>query len=545
MNDNKISFRLAAYTDPAGKFNESAPKRGNEDDLFVDSDLSNDVQGSFTADKETVLSDAGCLMVVADGMGGMNAGEVASAIAIETVKSAFEPKNLTPDILVSAESRVRYMEKIVVKADAAVKKHASLDSSCEGMGSTLIMAWLYGEDLSVTWCGDSRAYLFREPGGICQISKDHSYVQSLVDNGDITEVEAFDHPYGNIITRNLGDPEKRAEPDSVTLSVCKGDIILLCSDGLSGVLRDRKSYDREGNLIPGSNLEDIIRANRQSMVACREALWAAAEAADWYDNVTAVLCEITQGPVASSSIEGSFINVRIRRKTMRNILVVLVVVVLAAAAAFVLRCFYPGIMSRFGGNEYSVFADLKDSLMNVSESSGIDYIYNKLDDLNVADTVDLAAVMAVLNELDKELDRRCRMKDSLYDLRDEAEHKRLSEVVSKIDEAINQLRTTQDIASIDIGEICGMVRQPLPKSTLDDSEQRIPPAISVQPSVQDFPQIDSTVVPAEIIEADSLTEVKNGCLTEASGELTESDNTELMDEALKDSTDRKEKPITA
>ena len=295
MGRQGIRFRLAAYTDPAGKWNEEAPNKGNEDNLFVDADLDNAIQGQFLADEVTDLGEAGCLMVVADGMGGMNAGEVASAIAIETVKEAFRLENLTAKVLADAASRTAYLEQVVVDADAAVKRKARADRSCEGMGSTLIMAWLCGRELTVTWCGDSRAYLFREREGIRQISKDHSYVQELVDAGTITPEDAFTHPYGNIVTRSLGDPSKRAEPDSVTVPVCKGDIILVCSDGLSGVLRDRPVQGPDGGWLPGETLEGVIRANRASLTQCRQALWAAAEQAEWYDNVTAVLCEVLDG----------------------------------------------------------------------------------------------------------------------------------------------------------------------------------------------------------------------------------------------------------
>lgn len=439
MSEKRITFRLAAYTDPAGKWSEAAPKKGNEDDLFVDSDLSSDVQGSFIADRETVLSDAGCLMVVADGMGGMNAGEVASAIAIETVRAAFEGKNLTSEVLASSASRVRYMEDIVVRADAAVKKRSKEDRSCEGMGSTLIMAWLYDNQLSVTWCGDSRAYLFREAVGIKQISKDHSYVQSLVDKGDITEVEAFDHPYGNIITRNLGDPEKKAVPDSVTLPVYKGDVILVCSDGLSGVLRDRKSYDREGNLIPGDNLEDIIRCNRRTMTSCREALWAAAEAADWYDNVTAVLCEITEGedapenPVVesgqSAGVNRSFISIKLKKKTLRAVLIVLAVLIVCLAALLALLKFRPDKSS--GGDP---FLQLRDSLMLEAVSADMIYVQNLLG------TIPDSLGIDTLFQVGEELRTRLEMKAGLDTLWRQAMEAGRSEVAQKIAVAMDSVK---------------------------------------------------------------------------------------------------------
>lgn len=124
---NKIRFRLTAYTDPAGKWNDLAPKKGNEDDLFVDADLANGVQGEFVSDKVIDLSDAGCLMVVADGMGGMNAGEVASSIAIDTVKASFSAHNLSHDVIESSIARVKFMERVVVEADAAIKGRSRID----------------------------------------------------------------------------------------------------------------------------------------------------------------------------------------------------------------------------------------------------------------------------------------------------------------------------------------------------------------------------------------------------------------------------------
>lgn len=484
MSEKRITFRLAAYTDPAGKWSETAPKKGNEDDLFVDSDLSAEVQGSFVADKETELSDAGCLMVVADGMGGMNAGEVASAIAIETVRTAFEGKNLTSEVLASSVSRVRYMESVVVRADAAVKKKSKEDPSCEGMGSTLIMAWLYGGELSVTWCGDSRAYLFREPAGIRQLSKDHSYVQSLVDKGNITEVEAFDHPYGNIITRNLGDPEKKAVPDSVTLPVYKGDIILVCSDGLSGVLRDRKSYDREGNLIPGDNLEDIIRANRQSMTSCREALWSAAEAADWYDNVTAILCEITEGEDAPKDLTGkseltekqggrsnSFISIKVRKKTLKVVLMVLAAAVLCAVAAWMVLCkFRPADSAVDDG-----FLHLRDSLMQQAVSADMQYVHDLL--MSVPDSLGVETLLQIGEELRARIDLTIEL-DSLLQRAIETGRDKAAQDISV---AMDSVKRAASFAAIDIGALKAAVF----------SERKTAPE-KPKPEAM-FPSVDTTV----------------------------------------------------
>lgn len=293
--ERNITFRMAAWSDAAGKYDSQAPLNGNEDNFYVDDDLSDDTPSHIVADEEMQLSDCGLVMAIADGMGGMNAGEVASRIAHDTVADYFAPGKITPQLAATHESRSRYMEDVIREADRRIKADVRHNRDREGMGSTLIMAWLWGDELSVTWIGDSRAYRFNPQKGIEPLSKDHSYVQELADKGIITYEQTFEHPQGNIVTRSLGDDSQKAKPDSRLFKVFDGDIILLCSDGLSGVLRDRKTYDENGDLCAGENIEDIIGEHLSSLSECREALWAAAERADWYDNVTAILCEIRGG----------------------------------------------------------------------------------------------------------------------------------------------------------------------------------------------------------------------------------------------------------
>lgn len=284
MDMSQIHFRLAAFTDAAGRLNMDAPRHGNEDNMYVNAMLGSPVEESyFQLDKDTPTTEYGCILVVADGMGGMNAGEVASEIAVQTVREAFSPEQMKEPFATDSSAREKYLKHVVDVADSAIKEHASGHPECEGMGSTITLLWLCGKEATIAWCGDSRVYLFREPDGLKQISKDHSYVQELVDDGKITEEDAFNHPYNNVITRSLGDTSKKAVADAYTLPVFKGDIFLLNSDGLSGVLHDVE-------------MGDIIRNNRQSMNACRIALWEAAEKAEWHDNVTAILCEIIDGP---------------------------------------------------------------------------------------------------------------------------------------------------------------------------------------------------------------------------------------------------------
>lgn len=300
-----ITFRMAAWSDAAGKYDPNVPLNGNEDNFYVDDDLSDDIPSHIVADEDKMLSDCGLIMAVADGMGGMNAGEVASQIAHDTVAEYFAPGKIAPQLAQAHESRSRYMEEVIREADRRIKDDARHNRDHEGMGSTLIMAWLVGDELSVTWIGDSRAYRFNPQSGIEPLSKDHSYVQELADKGIITYEQTFEHPQGNIVTRSLGDGSQKAKPESRLFKLSDGDIILLCSDGLSGVLRDRKTYDENGELYEGENLEDIIREHSTSLSECREALWAAAERADWYDNVTAILCEIRSGAGAYTPAKGS------------------------------------------------------------------------------------------------------------------------------------------------------------------------------------------------------------------------------------------------
>jgi len=286
---------MVAYTDAAGKYSIDAPRNGNEDNFYFAYDLSKNAPSKGESDVDTQLSDCGLLMVVADGMGGQNAGEVASQIAVDTVAEFFSPGKVSPQLACDHQKRKKYMEHVISEADIRIKKDSKHETGHKGMGSTIIMAWIVRDELTLSWCGDSRAYRFNPASGIELLSKDHSYVQELVDKNLIRYEDTFDHPQGNIVTRSLGDVSKKAISETKLFKVYNNDIILLCSDGLSGVLRDKKTYDMDGELIEGDTLEDIIRNNRESLNDCREALWKAAEKADWYDNVTVVLCEIRSG----------------------------------------------------------------------------------------------------------------------------------------------------------------------------------------------------------------------------------------------------------
>lgn len=266
-----LKIRLAARCEAAGR-----PE--NEDNFQVAEDLSISNTG-FTTDKVFSLGSKGTLLLVCDGMGGMNAGEVASAVGVETIKNLFAPQLLTEDVLANDESVCMYMKRAIVKADSQIKEEASKDEAKQGMGSTAVMAWLLGHKVYVAWCGDSRCYRYNPATGLEQLSHDHSYVQDLVDTGQLSADLAFDHPNKNIITRSLGDPRGAAKPDARVYNLQKGDVILLCSDGLSDSLRD-------------SEIEQSISRSLDSIGACRDSLWNDSKQAGWHDNVTVVLAQV-------------------------------------------------------------------------------------------------------------------------------------------------------------------------------------------------------------------------------------------------------------
>ena len=271
MVQDKLIFRMAARCEAAGRPN-------NEDNYQLDSDLA-DNQWGFTADEKVELGEKGALLLVCDGMGGMNAGEVASDIAVRTIKELFAAENLSKTVLASP---MAYVKNAIVAADAAIKNYGKEHPETEGMGSTCVVAWLLGKKLYVGWCGDSRCYCYNPKSGLVRLSHDHSYVQELVDAGKLTEELAFDHPNSNIITRSLGDPSGEARPDVKMYDLHNEDIILLCSDGLCGCLRDNE-------------IEEQIAAHQNSMQECRDALWEADKAAGWHDNVTIGIAQVLSG----------------------------------------------------------------------------------------------------------------------------------------------------------------------------------------------------------------------------------------------------------
>ncbi len=184
------------------------------------------------------------VFVVADGMGGAQAGEVASQVATD----AFEPGNQAD------EPPEAYLRRVAEEANARIHELAGEDSSRSGMGTTLTAVQISGDEISIAHVGDSRAYLWRD-GELRRLTSDHSLVEELRRQGRLTEQQAAEHPQRSIITRALG-PEPTVEVDTMTYPVRPRDVFLLCSDGLTTMLPDDRI---EGLLASAPDLHTAVK----------------------------------------------------------------------------------------------------------------------------------------------------------------------------------------------------------------------------------------------------------------------------------------------
>src|SRR3989440_6179114 len=168
------------------------------------------------------------LFVVADGMGGAQAGEVASRMAVEAFQRGLPPEG-------SPEKRLADRAQ---DANRRIYEISRSEHERAGMGTTLTAVYLDDSELAIAHVGDSRAYLFRD-GKLSRLTQDHSLVEELVRRGKLTEEQAAEHPQRSIITRALG-PEPDVDVDTWTYPVRAGDVLLLCSDGLTSMITEEQ-----------------------------------------------------------------------------------------------------------------------------------------------------------------------------------------------------------------------------------------------------------------------------------------------------------------
>jgi protein phosphatase len=218
------------------------------------------------------LGEKGLILVVSDGMGGALAGDVASRMAVESVR----------EMLMGSDSAepcdpnlplVDCLKNATVYANLAIHHRSQEDSRCAGMGATFTGAAVRGDNLDLVQVGDSRAYIIRK-NQIRLATKDQSLVQQLVDVGQISESEAETHMFRNVILQALG-AQSEVTPVTGRIRLRRGDMLLLCSDGLSGKLRSE-------------DIQNIVVDEDDLSVACTE-LIAEANNRGGEDNITVVL----------------------------------------------------------------------------------------------------------------------------------------------------------------------------------------------------------------------------------------------------------------
>lgn len=192
------------------------------------------------------------LFMVADGMGGHRAGDVASKMVVREITSYF---NEHFGDMTTFDDVKDIMHQSIEQANKVVYDHSLMDEKYEGMGTTLTMAYFYGDKVCIAHVGDSRGYLFRNKT-VNQITRDHSLVQELLENGSITREEVEHHPQKNVITRALGT-DRDVEIDYYQIDLEDGDIMLLCTDGLVAHV-DIEDMD-DSIIIANSDAEDLAK----------------------------------------------------------------------------------------------------------------------------------------------------------------------------------------------------------------------------------------------------------------------------------------------
>jgi PPM family protein phosphatase len=209
------------------------------------------------------------LLVVADGMGGAAAGDLASAVAVDTIRRI--------DGRVDGREMLEVLAGAIHRANDRISDLVEADGTLDGMGTTVTGALFDGTELGLAHIGDSRAYLFRD-GHLERLTHDHSWVQSLVDEGKISDAEAAVHPHRSLLLKVLnGQPAN--DPDLAMITVLAGDRVLFCSDGVCGLIDD-------ATIATALRLPDLDDALHQ--------LVAEALAEGGIDNITAIVADVVE-----------------------------------------------------------------------------------------------------------------------------------------------------------------------------------------------------------------------------------------------------------
>ena len=208
------------------------------------------------------------LFLVADGMGGHQAGDLASRMCVNEIAAQISK--------IEARTLVGAFETAIQEANTRVYQKSLEDVAFSGMGTTLVGAVIQGNTAYIVNIGDSRLYLYHET--LRQITVDHSLVEEMVQSGEIQKEEMRTHPNKNIITRALGT-DTSVRPDCFEVKVEEGDVILLCSDGLT-------------NMVDDTAIEETLREHRDDMKLAGESLVQQANEAGGKDNISVILVRL-------------------------------------------------------------------------------------------------------------------------------------------------------------------------------------------------------------------------------------------------------------
>jgi serine/threonine protein phosphatase PrpC len=246
--------------------------RDHNEDRFLVADLTRQATSLQPDVRQHDIGPRGTLFVVADGMGGAAAGELASEMATDTIYAHLVKTWNTEDDVTPQRFAYRLKEAVEV-ANASIHSHAKAHPEVRGMGTTTTAAGVLHDHLYLTQVGDSRAYLIRG-GQAHQITKDQSLMQRLVEAGELTEEEAAQSERRNIILQALG-PDPKVKVDLTHQEVRRGDILVLCSDGLSGQVKK-------------DEIAQIVTATPDLSAACEQLIGLANERGG-PDNITVVI----------------------------------------------------------------------------------------------------------------------------------------------------------------------------------------------------------------------------------------------------------------
>ncbi len=243
--------------------------REHNEDNFLVADLTRRSRSLMEADRQQLVGERGTVMGVCDGMGGAAAGEVASQLAVDIIYEKLSQGEPPAD----RDELGRRLVRAVEEAGIRIFNEARADRTRRGMGTTSTVAALLDSTLFVAQVGDSRAYILRE-GKLAQVSRDQSLVTQLIEAGQLTEEEAETFEHNNIILQALGTAET-VQVDLTYVDLREGDTLLVCSDGLSGMIR-------------ADEIREILSSFPEPIEACK-VLTERANLAGGHDNITVIV----------------------------------------------------------------------------------------------------------------------------------------------------------------------------------------------------------------------------------------------------------------